>query len=194
MSTKDILGQCFYFICQPQAINMPVTFELLDKDGNKLKKAGGRTSAYTYLFGLKEPLEKVALVRANYRPERYRVVLHLPYIPGLPERNAVIENLFDVRVPYASFEHPVNIQQFLQKVLQLKNFKISGKIPDNNIKNMLFPMEFKDVTIRDIAKFYSKGGTLNIDTENDLLELIYPLPLLTKLNQIFQKISHNYEK
>ncbi len=169
--------QRFYFICQPQAIYMPVTFDVLDKDGSKLKTQGGSTSTYTHIFKLMEPLEKAKLIRAVYRTKRYRIILHLPFIPGLPEQNRDIDNLFDEYVPFAKFEHASNIQQFLRDILQFKNFRSSGMTPPDNIDSMSFPMEFRDVTVGDIARVYSTGGRLDIDIKNDKLELKYPVPL-----------------
>ena len=180
--------QRFYFICQPQAIYMPVTFDVLDKYGNKLKTQGGSTSTYTHIFKLMEPLEKASLVRAEYRAKRYRILLHLPFIPGLPERNRDIDNLFDEYVPYAKFENAYNIQQFLQKILQFNNFQNSGMTPPDNIDRRSFPMEFRDVKVGEIAKVYSTGGRLDIDIKNDKLELKYPVSLKEKIKQFINII------
>ena len=187
---QDKLGQRFYFICQPQAWDMPVTFELLDKEGNRLDTRGGKTSTYTHDFRLFEPLEKVAFVRANYRPNRYRIVCHLPFIPGLPEENTDIKNLFDVRIPYANFQNASSLVRFVQQTLQLNNLQVTGNIPVGSINNIPFPIEFTEVTVRDIAKIFATGGTLKVDIKNDQLELKYPIPLITRIKRFITAIFH----
>ncbi|UCE47760.1 MAG: hypothetical protein JSW47_19445, partial [Phycisphaerales bacterium] len=80
-------GLRFVFACQPTASKMPVTFEFLDGEGNVLPGPGSSTSGYTHTPALAQPLEKVARIRARYRTQRQRILVHLPYIPGLPEQN-----------------------------------------------------------------------------------------------------------
>jgi hypothetical protein len=188
---KDMRGEpasCFFFVCQPQANMMPVTFEFLDKDGMPLKMQGGSTSSVTQRINITEPLDKVALIRARYRTKRQRIIMHLPYIPGLPEQNNDIKNLFDVYIPYTSFDSYYRVSWFLSKTLQLSNAPVSGNTPQNSFYNFTYPIDFSDVTVRDIATFYSTGGTLYIDEKNDLLKLEYPVPLRQRIGQFIQKI------
>ena len=186
--TRGDPGVCFFFVCQPQASGMPVSFEFLDKDGNQLRTHGSSMSDFTHRITLKEPLSKVSLIRARYRTKRQRVVMHLPYIPGLPEQNNNVNDLLDVHIPYVRIDNSGQVSQFLRKTLQLSHSSISGLSPQNSFRNYTFPMDFRDVTVRDVAKFYSTGGTLNIDIENDKLELQYPVPFRLKLAQFLQKI------
>ncbi|MEJ2648447.1 MAG: hypothetical protein P8016_08595 [Sedimentisphaerales bacterium] len=180
----------FFFACYPAAWHMPVQFEFLDANGQRLSRyGGGSTGSYVHSEIFRHhSLEDVALIRAKYLTKRYCVIVHLPYIPGLPEKNKTIDNLFDVYIPYAKFDNSGMLEQFLRKTLQLGNCSTSGPIPSNSIKNIQFPLEFKNATVRDIAKIYAKGGTLKVDIENDRLVLEYPLPLSARVKQFLQRI------
>ena len=181
-------GLCFLFVCWPTASQIPVTFDFLDKDGNKLSTCGSSTSGYTTNTGLKEPLEKVALIRAHYRTRRRRIVVHLPYIPGLPEENNLVKNLFDVYVPYVMLHDPDQVDQFLRHTLQLSRSRSTGRAPSNSINSAAFPIEFKKATIREIAKCHAQGGSLSIDIENDRLIREYPEPLWIRFRKFLQKV------
>jgi hypothetical protein len=184
----DRAGTCFFFVCWPQAHQMPVTFEFLDKDGNILRGRGRSTSGYIQKNSLEHPLEKVALIRARYRTRRQRVVIHLPYIPGLPEKNNAIDNLFDVHIPYVRLQDAGHVGRFLRQTLQLRNSRSTGRTPPNSINNTAFPLDFSDVTVRQIAEHYAQGGSLHIDLENENLILEYPLTLLERLGQYLEKL------
>ena len=180
-------GLTFFFACLPTASQMPVTFEFLDKDGKKLSTQGSSTTGYAHSIALKQPLEKISLIRAHYRIRRQRIVIHLPYIPGLPERNNPVKNLFDVYIPYVKLHDPTQVEQFIRRTLQLSRSQSTGRTPANSVNNAAFPMEFRGVTIREIAKFYAQGGNLSIDIEHDQLNREYPVPLWVRLKQFLQK-------
>jgi hypothetical protein len=185
--SPDKAGLAFFFACLPTAGQMPVTFEFLDRDGNKLSTRGSSTSGYTHNIRLKQPLEKIALIRAYYHTRRQRIVIHLPYIPGLPDENDAIENLFDVYVPYIKLHDPSQVEWFLRRTLQLSRSRSTGRTPANSINNAAFPIEFRGLTIRDIAKFYAQSGSLSIDIEHDQLNREYPVPLWVRFRQFLQK-------
>jgi hypothetical protein len=184
----DKAGLCFLFVCWPTASQIPVTFDFLDKDGNKLSTCGSSTSGYTTNTGLKESLEKVALIRACYRTRRRRIVVQLPYIPGLPKENNLVKNLFDVYIPYVMLHDPDQVEQFLRRTLQLSRSRSTGRVASNSINSDAFPMEFKKATISEIAKCYAQGGSLSIDIENDRLIREYPEPLWIRFRKFLQKV------
>jgi len=179
-------GMIFFFVCRPTASQIPVTFEFLDKDGNKISTRGSSTSGYTHSIALKEPLEKITLIRAHYRTRRYRIVINLPYIPGLPEENKAIDNLFDVHIPYVRLYDSDRVDRFLRQTLQLGSSRSTGPSPGTSINSLSLPLDFNDVTIRDIARCYAKGGSLYVDIENDRLNREYPVPLLVRFKQFLQ--------
>ena len=184
-------GSNFIFACHPTASQIPVTFDFLDKDGQNISGGGGSTSGYIQENRLDQPLEKVALIQAKYRTNRYRIILHLPYIPGLPEQNKNIDNLFDVYIPYMKFNSSDRLDAFLYETLQLRRLKTTGQKPYSNSSQIQFPAVFTDITVRDIAKQYTTGATLNADLEHEVLEIKYPVPFLTKLKMLFYKIRQN---
>jgi len=186
----DKAGLTFFFVCRPTASQMPVTFEFLDKDGNKVRTGGSSTSGYAHSIALKEPLEleKVTLIRALYRTRRYRIVTHLPYIPGLPEENNAIANLFDVHIPYIRLHDPGQVDRFVRQTLQLGQSHSTGPSPGTSINSLSFPLDFNDVTIRDIARCYARGGSLYVDIENDRLNREYPVSLWARFKKFLQKM------
>ena len=184
-------GSSFIFACHPTASKMPVTFSFLDKDGQNLTGRGSSTTGYIQENRLDQPLEKVTMIQAKYRTNIYRIIVHLPYIPGLPEQNKNIENLFDVYIPYVKFDSAGRIDDFINKTLQLQRSKTTGRKPSQNIQNSSFPIIFTDMTIRDIAKQYESEATINANIENDVLEIQYPIPFLTKLKMLFYRIRQN---
>jgi hypothetical protein len=181
-------GLRFVFLCQPHPSGMPVTFDFLDKEGKKLFGGGSSTSSNIHSVDMNQPLRKIALIRARYRTQRRRIVVRLPYIPGLPEENNAVDDLFDVRIPYVRFRDVGRFTSFLGQTLQLKNTRQSGPRPANNINNAPFPLEFSGKTMREIAQIYSEGGDFEIDIEDDQLNLKYPLPLSARLKDFWQRI------
>ena len=110
------------------------------------------------------------------------------YIPGLPEQNNSIDDLFNVRIPYVRLHDSGQVDQFLQQTLQLSSSRSTGLMPRYSILNYPFPLDFNDVTLREIAQCYAKGGRLYIDLENDQLKREYSVPLLRRLEQFIENI------
>ncbi len=181
-------GSRFVFACQPTSSKMPVTFEFLDADGNVLTGGGSSSSGLLYSVSVKGPLEKVALIRARCRDRRQRILIHLPYIPGLPQENDRIDNLFDVLVPHVKFPDDGQVGEFLRRVLQLNSIHHTGLAPATGINSMPFPREFRNATLRDIARLYAKGGDLYVDISSERLTLEYPMSPGDKLKQFLQKM------
>lgn len=178
----------FFFACLPAASRMPVTFEFLDVNGDILSTRGSSTSSYTHDICMEQPLKQIARIRAWYRTRRERILIHLPYIPGLPEQNTAVEDLFDIYIPYVRLHDASQVAEFLRHVLQLKASRQTGPAPPNSINSVRFPVEFSDATVRDIARLYAEGGDLRADLERELLSLEYPIPLWTRLKLVLQKV------
>jgi len=188
---KDTEGNpltCFFFVCQPEAHNMPVTFEFLDKDGNKLALRSFFSTLFTTSVSIKEPIEKVALIKAHYKTKRKRIILHLPYIPGLPEQNNNISDLYDVYIPYIYVKDNDRFNMFMRASLQLNSSGIGNHTLNWETNRIKYPIEFKNVKVGDIAKVYSKGGTLSINFKDNELILQESEPLTIKLRKLFNKI------
>ncbi len=187
-SPEEKTGLTLFFACRPTAGKMPVTFEFLDKDGNKISTRGSSTSGHAHSIAFRQPLEEIALIRARYRTRRYRIVMNLPYIPGLPEENNAISNLFDVRIPYVRLHDPGQLQQFLRQTLLLGRTRTTGTAPAASINSFAFPMDFNDVTLRDIARCYAQGGSLYVDIQKDQLNREYPVPMWVRFKRFLQKL------
>ena len=188
-AAPDEASLCFFFACQLQANQIPVTFKFLDADGNILKGLSQRSSSNNSLkIYLHQPLDRVALIRARTRTRRQRIVIRLPYIPGLPEENDAIDDLFDVYIPYVRLRDPGRVGRFLTQTLQLRHSRSTGRIPQDSFDNSLFPLDFYDVTLREIAERYGQGGSLKVDLENEKLSREYPVSLLERLEQYLEKL------
>jgi len=184
----DKAGLRFVFACRPTASKIPVTFDFLDSDGKLLHGYGSSTSGNIHNRGLKQPLDKVARIRARYRTQRQRILIHLPYIPGLPEQNNAIDDLFDVHIPYVRLHDTGQVANFLRQTLQLRVSSQTGPVPPGIVNSIRFPIEFSDTTVREIAKIYAEGGNLKADIESERLRLEYPLPLMTRLKLFLEKM------
>lgn len=187
-SPEEKTGLTLFFACRPTASQMPVIFEFLDKDGNKISTRGSSTSGHTHSITFRKPREEIALVRAQYRTRRYRIVINLPYIPGLPKENNAISDLFDVRIPYVRLHDPGQVEQFVRRTLLLHQSRTSGSAPAASINSFAFPMDFNDVTLRDIARSYAQGGSLSVDIQNDRLNREYPVSMWQGFKQFLQKL------
>ncbi len=185
----DRAGLCFFFFCWPLAHQMQVTFEFLDTDGNILNGRNcSSTSGNIHTLSLRQPLERVALIRARYRTMRKRIVLQLPYIPGLPEENDAIDNLFDVRIPYVRLRNAKQAEHFLMRTLQLRRSRSTGPIPPSSFDNTVSSLDFNDVTVGQIAERYGEGSILVVDLENEQLRREYPVSFLRRLEQYLEKL------
>ena len=175
-------GTGYVFLCQPTAANLPVDFEFLDSEGKVLSAGGSSTSGYFKYVHTNQPPERVARIRAKCATRVRRVVIHLPSLPGLPEANRNVTNLFDVRIPFVRFKDAGEIRSFLGRTLQMET-SVIGSQPARATPRVIFPAEFTDASIRDIARFYAKaeGGYLRMDKANNRLCLVHPVSPLERL-------------
>ncbi len=104
----------------PQAGPFPLELDYLDQDGNEVAGLGGGSSGAFLLGGVAEAAQKVSSVRIRSFPHVRRLVFYLPEIPGLPEENRGVQNLFDVRIPYLRVNEDWRLREFLGNVTQLE--------------------------------------------------------------------------
>lgn len=169
---RDEKTTCFVLACLPKAFRTPLDVELLDANGAVLQNRGGGTSGLFLEKSVVGNAASVSTVRVKYYPNRKRLIFHLPEIPGLPESNDKVENLFDVRIPY------VNIRQnyeFRELVSNLTQMQIKGSWPSSPNLNT-GPLRFENVTVRELvdeyAKLYGPSFAPRIDQENLTIEFI----------------------
>lgn len=172
----------YVFLCQPTPAYLPVDFEFLDSEGNTLSTGGSSYHWYFKQIYANHPRERVVRIRAKCATHVRRVVIHLPSLPGLPEANRSVTNLFDVRIPFVRFKDADEIQNFLRGSLQMET-SVIGSRPARATPRVIFPAEFTDASIRDIARFYAKaeGGYLRMDKANNRLCLVHPVSPLERL-------------
>jgi hypothetical protein len=170
-----------------------VDFEFLDSEGSILNGSGSATFGYIRYGHTNTPSERVARIRAKCAAHVRRVVIHLPGLPGLPEGNRNVTNLFDVRIPFVRFKDADEIRSFLGEVLQMET-SVIGSRPARATPRVIFPAEFTDASIRDIARFYARaeGGYLRMDKANNRLCLVYPVSPLEKLFRLLRTIRSRF--
>jgi hypothetical protein len=185
----------YVFLCQPTAANLPVHFEFLDSEGNVLRGSDSSTPAGHFLciYYTNHPPERVARIRAKVAAHVRRVVIHLPRLPGLPEVNRNVKNLFDVRIPFVRFKNADEIQYFLIRILGMQ-FSSTGSRRSGTNPGVLFPAEFTDASIRDIARFYAKaqGGYLRMDKTDNTLSVVHSESPLEKLSRLLRTIRSRF--
>ena len=190
--TKPEKPQCsLIFYCQPAAHPAPIDFELLDQEGEVIPGAGGGSSGRLAIKSVRTAVTNVAKVRLKFYPNHRRVVFHLPRLPGLPESNRHVENLLDVRVPFAHFRAQYQMRSWLESMLQVQlRQSTSPTVPPGT-----FPVEFTDATVGEALKFYlglfPPGTQARLDPEACTLRLA-PSSIYTLLRRIAEWFQRGF--
>jgi len=134
----------------PQASPIPLELDYLDADGAVLADRGRGSSGAFLLSGFPEPAQKVSSVRIRSFPHIRRLVFYLPEIPGLPEENRGVQNLFDVRIPYVRIKEDRRMREFLANVTELEPrfSQMPSAIPG------FFPFARTNILVREVAAQY----------------------------------------
>ncbi len=151
-------GTRFLLLCYPAAQNSPVSFEFIPVEGKSLNGRGTSTSRNLHVVSFDNPLSDIERIRAHYRRQRARVIVHLPYLPGLPEVNDAVDDLQDVTLPYITFSDVSSFSSGLPRILQFGQGRRTGPVPLESFENARFPMEFHDVRVRELVELYARGG------------------------------------
>ncbi len=153
----------FVFLGWPSAHPVPVDFEFLGEDGKKLGGGGGSSSDFVKAQSVRAKRQEIQLMRIKRYPHVRRLVLELPEIPGLPESNRGVNNLFDVKVPYAWFNRTLEMQQFVERTLQLQwqGTKPAAAPPG------YFPRVYTNATVREIFRDYLALQPGRVDMQID---------------------------
>ena len=138
------------FACYPQAYPLPVEWELLDEDGNVLRHRNSAAAGRLKIVSLSHPPAKIDAIRLRIYPEMSRLIFSFPRLPGLPEANREVSNLFDVTMPYVRFEAAFELRNTVERSLQMRIFPSRrARFPP-----AYFPREFVDATPRQLLSEY----------------------------------------
>lgn len=134
----------------PQSFNNPFDHEAIDHDGKILEtRTLGSSWNLNFVSVAAEP-ERIQGFRIKFYPKAYRLIMDLTEIPGLPEVNRGVENLLDVKVPFALFSQQWERENFIRQTLQL-NLPYVGAPPTVE----KWPMAFTNVSVGEILAAYS---------------------------------------
>ena len=119
----------FIFHAWPRSHNAPIDFEFFDEAGKKLNSYRSGSSGHLFTTSIEGSLADVKQIRLVHYPNVYRLVFTIPELPGLPEQNRNIENLFDVHIPYMYFRYEYDFQYQIGHLLQMNQQHFALNFP-----------------------------------------------------------------
>jgi hypothetical protein len=117
--------------------------EFYGVNGKKLPGYGGGSSENIIQSTIEAEPGELKEVRFRYFPATHRVLVTIPELPGLPEENRNIENLFDVHIPYFRNQYEYAFQGGVAQLLQIQNTYIPLTFPQG-----YFPLIHTNTTPR----------------------------------------------
>jgi len=136
----------------PLANMAPIRIDLVDAQGDLLPVSNrGTAGDMTYLSAAR-PLDQVDRIRLTLWPRLERTVIRIPEMPGLPEVNRGVTNLFDVRLPLVVVRTEVELRQVLEGTLQMDLKRSFAPAPPTNY----FPRAFTNATPRELLREYCR--------------------------------------
>lgn len=124
---------------------MPIDFEFIDANGKTIAGLGAGSLGNFMMARAEADSEQIKEVRVKYYPNKHRLIYTIPELPGLPDQNRNIQNLFDVHIPYTYFRYEWDLQQALGKLLQMEQQHFSLTFP-----NGYFPTFRTNTTPREL--------------------------------------------
>jgi hypothetical protein len=107
------------FDCWPRAYNAPIEFEFYDHSGRRMQaNMLDRSERISIGLVVGSP-EQLKEIRLKHYPNLHRLVVTLPELPGLPESNRNLTNLFDLHIPHLNVQAPQDLPRELGKLLQM---------------------------------------------------------------------------
>lgn len=186
--SSDDRGVTLVFAVLPRASWIPIDLDFLDDNGDVLRGAGsGRTGHFAH-YSTRVERNKVAAVRVKYYPTVKRLVFHLSEIPGLPEENRGVENLFDVRIPYARVSQEYEFRNLITETVQMSISPYGSP----NMPPGYFPITFTNATPLTLLDEYLKHlpdrrfPRIDAEKHTITLEPPYAIRLLNKIKQLIR--------
>lgn len=167
------------FYIFPEAVYLPFDIEALDATGKSINSLGnsfGGKMLTTKFAGYSKDIKQL---RLKIYPNIHRIIWTLPELPGLPEENRGIANLFNVKIPYMRFRYEGEYQTALRKLVQMDMNYLPLTYP-----NGYFPTYRTNFTAKDLfTEIESKipptppfaNRILIADSQKNKIELKPPL-------------------
>jgi len=178
----------FLFYSWPQSFGMPIEFEFFDHSGKKIPGYRSGSSNHLITQTILAHLGDVKEVRLKYYPNLHRLIYTLPELPGLPEQNRNIKNLFDVHVPYVHFRNEYAFQDTVGRLVQMDPQMLRLTYP-----NSFFPTFRTNTTARELflemeSMLTNKELQLTADPKMNTISA-RPNPITKVLEAIKKKIG-----
>ena len=166
----------FAFLAWPHANHLPLEIEALDQEGKVIPGHGGGSSDRLVIATARAPLFEVHQIRVRSFEKVYKVVLTIPELPGLPEENRNLENLFDTHIPFLRVRYEHDLQNVVKDLVQMNSHHLSLVYP-----NGYFPVTYTNTTAREVfeemASLCPEGQRLAPHPEKNHIEVLEP-PLI----------------
>jgi len=144
----------FLFRVTPNFAGKPMTIALLDAQGKALSRGGGSWGQIGYVR-CRVPADQVASIRIRRHTRAQRIVLTLPMLPGLPDENRAVSNLFEVVMPFVRVRNLHDMEQLIEGSVQMNLQKGLVLAPPANY----FPRAFTNITPRMLVQEYRNLST-----------------------------------
>ena len=126
----------FLFHAWPGGFAMPIDFEFVGVDGKTIRGLGAGSSGRFVNTRAEAELDEIAEIRVKYYSRKHRLIFTIPELPGLPEENRGVENLFDVKIPYAYFRYEYDFQEAVGRTLQMQSYTVPLTFPNGFFPTM----------------------------------------------------------
>jgi hypothetical protein len=178
------------FVAHPKASPLPFEIEFIGKNGKPLGGNGGGSSDNILVQGFDGfPEDCAEIVIKPYRKTK-RIILQLSELPGLPEENRAVENLFRVRIPYLKVSSQWEMDTTISRLVQMN---ISAMGPSPTIPSGIYPRLWTNATAADLIEyqrqFYPPQTDLIVTAENEKMMWANNNPL-NRLKALFTSFFH----
>jgi hypothetical protein len=106
--------------CWPPAESLPLTLEAQYHSGKIISPGFRELSAGLLTVELFGKPQEIRELTVKYFRNQHRLIVTLPELPGLPEENRNLQNLFDVRVPHLDLKDPLGLEHGLGHLVQMR--------------------------------------------------------------------------
>jgi hypothetical protein len=135
------------FYIFPEAVYLPFDIEALDATGKSINSLGNSFGGKMLTTKFASHSKDIKKLRLKIYPNIHRIIWTLPELPGLPEENRGIANLFDVKIPYMRFRYEGEYQSALRNLVQMD----MDYLP-LTYSNEYFPTHRTNFTAKDLFK------------------------------------------
>jgi hypothetical protein len=168
----------FIMACWPSASCLPIDLEFRGIDGKKLDGGVSGSGAELQLGFVKGNKSKVGEIQIKYYPHIKKLVWRLPELPGLPEQNRNLQNLFDTFIPYVRMGDAAQYNWTLGKLVGMDVVPTFGSTP-----GAYAPVVHTNITPNDLLKHFDsakpQGQEVYVDSKKQRIE--YRPPLIIQL-------------